>query len=89
MSVIDFKFACRSFFPGKYFCYGGDCFDRGPGDIRVARLLVGLKRRYPERVFLIMGNRDLNKLRFASELHASDLARKYLLFAACFCRFAI
>jgi hypothetical protein len=60
---------------GAYFCYGGDVFDRGPGDIRIANTLIRLKRRYPDRVFLIMGNRDINKLRLASELHESDLRR--------------
>ena len=58
-----------------YFVYGGDVVDKGPGDIRLCRLLVGLKRRYPERVALLVGNRDLNKLRFTAELDATDMAR--------------
>ena len=49
--------------PNMYFVFGGDLFDKGPGDIRLARMLVGLKRRHPDRVFLLMGNRDINKLR--------------------------
>ncbi len=36
-------------------------------------LLVKLKRRYPDRVFLLVGNRDQNKLRFLSELTEHDL----------------
>ena len=37
--------------------FGGDCFDKGPGDLRVGALLIDLKRRYPDRVSLIMGMR--------------------------------
>lgn len=53
---------------GGYLVHGGDGVDKGDGDIRVVRLLTRLKRRYPDRVVLIMGNRDVNKLRFGSEL---------------------
>lgn len=58
-----------------YFVFGGDAVDKGPGDIRLVRALVGLKKRYPERVFLLVGNRDLNKLRFTAELSEEDMAR--------------
>jgi Calcineurin-like phosphoesterase len=63
--------------PGEdtYFVYGGDAVDKGPGDIRLVRAMVDLKRRYPERVYLLVGNRDLNKLRFTAELSDLDLAR--------------
>lgn len=44
------------------FVYGGDVVDHGTADIRIARALVGLKQRYPDRVFLLAGNRDINKL---------------------------
>ena len=54
--------------PGTYFVYGGDSVDKGPGDIRFTRALVDLKQRYPERVHLLVGNRDLNKLRFQTEM---------------------
>lgn len=54
------------------FVFGGDLFDRGPGDLRLAQELIELKRKHPERVFLIMGNRDINKMRLAAEL--SDTA---------------
>lgn len=51
-----------------YIVHGGDAVDKGPGDIRVVKALTSLKKRYPGRVFLIMGNRDVNKLRLLSEL---------------------
>ena len=51
-----------------YLVHGGDSTDKGCGDIQVVKALIGLKQRYPDRVFLILGNRDVNKLRFTSEL---------------------
>ena len=60
---------------GCYFVHGGDTVDKGPGDVRLCRMLVDLKRRHPERVFLLVGNRDLNKLRYSAELAECDLAR--------------
>eukprot|EP01127_Copromyxa_protea_P019715 TRINITY_DN6461_c0_g1_i1.p1 TRINITY_DN6461_c0_g1~~TRINITY_DN6461_c0_g1_i1.p1 ORF type:complete len:479 (+),score=70.96 TRINITY_DN6461_c0_g1_i1:7-1443(+) len=57
------------------FVHGGDTFDKGPWDIRFARQLIALKRRYPERVILIIGNRDLNKTKLSSELDEADIAR--------------
>eukprot|EP00445_Apocalathium_hangoei_P066052 CAMPEP_0204114176 /NCGR_PEP_ID=MMETSP0361-20130328/4094_1 /ASSEMBLY_ACC=CAM_ASM_000343 /TAXON_ID=268821 /ORGANISM="Scrippsiella Hangoei, Strain SHTV-5" /LENGTH=511 /DNA_ID=CAMNT_0051064659 /DNA_START=50 /DNA_END=1585 /DNA_ORIENTATION=- len=55
------------------FVFGGDVFDKGPGDIRIASALVDLKTRYPDRVILLVGNRDLNKLRFAAELGEDEI----------------
>jgi hypothetical protein len=37
------------------FVFGGDLCDKGAGDIRIGRALVSLKNRYPDRVFLIIG----------------------------------
>ena len=54
--------------PDGYLIHGGDAVDKGTGDIRIVRHLTQLKRTYPYRVFLILGNRDINKLRFATEL---------------------
>ena len=53
-----------------YFVMGGDAFDHGSGDLRIAEELLDFKERYPDRVFLILGNRDMNKLKLSSELHA-------------------
>ena len=58
-----------------YFVFGGDSVDKGTGDIRLNRCLVEFKKKYPNRVFLLVGNRDLNKLRFSAELSSEDLAR--------------
>ena len=56
-----------------HFVFGGDLFDHGPGDLRLAEALVKFKCRYPDRVHLIAGNRDLNKLRLLSELDSNVL----------------
>lgn len=50
------------------FVYGGDSQDKGIGDIRFVKMLLDLKKRYPERVQMIIGNRDGNKIRLCSEL---------------------
>ncbi len=42
--------------------FGGDASDRGTDSIKIRRWLSDLKRRYPDRVTLIWGNRDINKL---------------------------
>jgi len=36
--------------------------------------LVDLKEMYPDRVHLILGNRDINKLRIQSSMHPAVLA---------------
>ena len=56
-----------------FFVFGGDVFDKGPGDLRIAQQLVDFKRLHPARVFLLAGNRDLNKLRFPAELAEDDI----------------
>ena len=45
--------------PRYGFIFGGDLFDKGPGDIRLARVLCDLKVKHVNRVFLIMGNRSV------------------------------
>jgi ElaB/YqjD/DUF883 family membrane-anchored ribosome-binding protein len=51
------------------FVYGGDTQDKGIGDIRFTKLLLELRENYPGRVEFIIGNRDANKMRLATELH--------------------
>jgi len=50
------------------FVFGGDSQDKGIGDIRFTKMMLALKKDYPDRVQLIIGNRDANKLRLTSEL---------------------
>ena len=58
-----------------HFVFGGDLFDQGDGDLRLSRLLVDLKRRFPDRVTLLMGNRDLNKVNKRDRMMASCAIR--------------
>lgn len=57
--------------------YGGDVWDRGVGDLRIINDIVSLKKRHPSRVHIILGNRDINKLRLLSELD-EDAVKKDL-----------
>ena len=60
------------------FVYGGDVGDKGPFSLRLMRLLVDFKRREPDRVHLIVGNREAKMTRILDELGAGD-ARGRLL----------
>lgn len=53
---------------GAVFVFGGDAIDRGDWGRRVVRTLLEAKRRQPDRVVLLAGNRDINKLRLWREL---------------------
>ena len=53
------------------FVMGGDAVDRGPWSRRVLRALLDVKERQPDRVVLLAGNRDLNKLRLIRELQGA------------------
>jgi hypothetical protein len=61
------------------FVYGGDSQDKGIGDIRFVKMLLDLKTRYPERVQMIIGNRDGNKIRLCSELTPECIEDKNVL----------
>ena len=54
--------------PGARFVFGGDAIDRGPEARRVVHALLEAKRRQPEQVVLLAGNRDINKMRLVREL---------------------
>ncbi|MEK7358295.1 MAG: metallophosphoesterase [Bdellovibrionota bacterium] len=47
---------------GFHFVFLGDSIDRGPSAMRIIDALNQLKENHPERVTLLLGNRDLNKL---------------------------
>lgn len=53
--------------PDTKLVFGGDLMDRGPHTIRLMKFISNLKQKYPDRVALIWGNRDLNKLSFAAD----------------------
>lgn len=53
---------------GFVFVFGGDAVDRGPWSRRVCQVLLDAKMRQPDRVVLLGGNRDINKLRLPREL---------------------
>lgn len=53
--------------------FGGDAGDKGDDTLRCYEQLVQLKQRYPTRVVLLVGNRDVNKMRFTSELADSEM----------------
>ncbi len=48
--------------PAEKLVFGGDLSDRGTDSIKLVEWLTDLKKKHPERVFLLWGNRDLNKL---------------------------
>lgn len=58
---------------GAWFVHGGDVVDRFGADLRVVDELLRLKRECPDRVILIAGNRDINKIRLASELSSAAM----------------
>lgn len=60
--------------PGAVFVHGGDVPDRFEGSQRAVAELLRLSGEAPDRVVLIAGNRDLNKLRLTAELSAAGLA---------------
>lgn len=54
--------------PGCHLVFGGDSVDKGGRDLAFLRSLLRLKERHPERVHLLLGNRDINKMRLTAEL---------------------
>jgi len=53
---------------GATFVFGGDAIDRGPAGRRIVDTLLAARAEYGERVVLLAGNRDINKLRLVHEL---------------------
>ena len=66
--------------PDCHFVFGGDVCDRGRGDLRIANDIVNLCKKYPSRVHIILGNRDINKIRLRSELLPKYLKSKLEVF---------
>ena len=53
---------------GSVFVFGGDAIDRGPSARKIVAALLDAKRRQPDQVVLLAGNRDINKMRLPREL---------------------
>ena len=53
---------------GATFVFGGDAIDRGPASRRIVETLLAARAAYGDRVVLLAGNRDINKLRLVHEL---------------------
>lgn len=58
--------------PDSKLIFGGDLVDRGPHSIQLRRWLVDLKERFPDRVVLLWGNRDLNKLALSQHIAIAE-----------------
>lgn len=59
---------------GVTFVFGGDAIDRGPHGRRIVSTLLAARRAYGDRVVLLAGNRDINKLRLWRELDGAPPA---------------
>lgn len=55
--------------------FGGDIWDQGGSDLYVIRQLLDLKDRYPEHVHIVLGNRDINKMRLLQEMKQDEQGR--------------
>ena len=47
----------------------------GKGTIRIMKSLVGLKKKYPERVHFLLGSQDVSMMRITSELGDTEISR--------------
>lgn len=59
--------------PGYHLVFGGDMQGKGYADIRCTKIFVDLAARYPDRVTLLVGNRDICTMRFPAELQPAFL----------------
>lgn len=60
---------------GARLVFGGDATDRGRAGRRIMRALLDAKLRHPDRVTLLAGNRDMNKVRLRVELRGKPPTR--------------
>ncbi|TDH73044.1 hypothetical protein CCR75_000013 [Bremia lactucae] len=58
--------------------FGGDAGDKGNNTLKCYEQLVNLKKRHQDRVILLVGNRDVNKIRLTSELDDSEMNLSYM-----------
>lgn len=55
-----------------HFVFGGDALDKGPGTLRILDAVVMVKNKWPTRVHLLFGNRDVNKMGWVPALAKLD-----------------
>ena len=60
---------------GAHFVFGGDAVDQGAGDLAFLRDLLDLRDDHPGRVHIVLGNRDINKMRLLGELSPAHARR--------------
>ena len=70
---------------GVGFCFLGDLVDHGPYSVQLLYNMTALKERYQNRVILVLGNRDLNKLRMADEQTILQKNRSHNGYKCIFC----
>lgn len=59
--------------PNNRIAFLGDYFDKGPYVLSTISHIVELKNEYPKRIYIILGNRDINKLRLFYEVETPQL----------------
>jgi hypothetical protein len=62
----------------QHFIFGGDATDRGSHDLAITEMLIDFKKRHPNDVTLLAGNREIKNGRFSIEL-AEPFIRERLL----------
>jgi len=60
---------------GWCFVFGGNAVGAAPGSLRVLGTLTALKEKYPARVILLMGDRDVHHMRIAAECTDAEAER--------------
>jgi hypothetical protein len=72
--------------PGNKVAFLGDYFDQGDLVVDTINYIMEVHKKFPERVHIILGNRDLNKLRLIYEMRetpqAVDEANKWSMWNA-------
>jgi hypothetical protein len=65
--------------PVSQFVFGGDAVDKGPHSIRIMKSLVSFKTQEPDRVHLLVGNREAKMTRIYEEMMNPAFVRRRLI----------